>query len=273
MMAVWAPLLAVAPTVTSVDRLREMFESVLASMPVPSDLPIRPVRADGVSALILGDEPGLLYLHGGGFALGSAYGYRPLVAGVVQAAGVGALVPDYRLAPEHPHPAALDDALASYRWLVARCDASDMVLVADSSGCGLALALLRCLVRSGDPMPAGAVLMCPSFDASGGLRELQHTIEAAQDAARTYATDTDGDLTGLPPLLIQAATDDAALPEAEGLLARAQSGGVPARLERYRTGTHVFQLFWSFLPEAADAMASAGEFVRTVRSSTATATG
>jgi monoterpene epsilon-lactone hydrolase len=273
MMAVWAPLLAVAPTVTSVDRLREMFEGVLASMPVPSELPIRPVRAGGVPSLVLGDEPALLYLHGGGFVLGSAYGYRSVVAGVVDAAGVGALVPDYRLAPEHPFPAALDDARAAYRWLVANRDASDTVLVADSSGCGLALALLRSLLAGGDPMPAGAVLMCPSLDASGGLRELGHVIGAAHDAATAYSSDAEGDLTGLAPLLIQAATDDAAFPEAVGLLTRARSCGVPASLERYGTAPHVFQLFWSFLPEAVDAMASAGEFVRAVRSSTATAAG
>jgi acetyl esterase/lipase len=98
----------------------------LAEMPVPDDVAVRPVRACGVPSLIVGDEPALLYVHGGGFVLGSAYGYRPLVAGVVAAAGVGALVPDFRLAPEHPYPAALDDVVAAYQWPAGRSALSDI---------------------------------------------------------------------------------------------------------------------------------------------------
>ena len=264
MMAVWAPLLAVAPTVASVERLRDVFEGVLAEMPVPDDVAVRAVRAGGVSSLVVGDEPALFYVHGGGFVLGSAYGYRPLVAGVVAAAGVGALVPDYRLAPEHPYPAALDDVLAAYRWLAGRRGASEIVVVADSSGCALALALLGALLAADDHLPAGAVLMCPSLGEPAGLHELGYPVDAVALAARTCAADSERDLTGLPPLLVQCATEDQACPDAEALAERARSDGVDVRLERYRTHAHVFQLFWSFLPDAADAIASSGEFVRSL---------
>ena len=134
MMAAWAPMQAVVATIASVEKLREVFEAVLAELPVPDDLAVRPANAGGVPSLVLGDEPAVLHLHGGGYVLGSAYGYRPIVAGFMTADGPGVLVPDYRLAPEHPHPAAVEDALAAYRWLVARAP-SDVVIVADSSGC------------------------------------------------------------------------------------------------------------------------------------------
>jgi acetyl esterase/lipase len=268
MMAAWAPLLAVAPTVTSVERLRDIFESVLAEMPVPDDLAVRPVRAGGVPSLVVAPgnvaEPALLHVHGGGFVLGSAYGYRPLVAGVVAAAGMGALVPDYRLAPEHPYPAALDDVLAAYRWLAARRGAADTVLIADSSGCALALALLQVLRTAGEHLPGGVVLMCPSLGASAGMHELNHPLTAVAEAARACAADGPDDLAGLPPLLVQYASEDQAGPDAEALAGRARSAGVDVRLASYANAVHMFQLFWSFLPDAAEAMAGAGEFVRSV---------
>jgi monoterpene epsilon-lactone hydrolase len=264
MMAAWAPLLAVGPSVSSVENLREIFENVLAAMPVPEDLTVRPVTAGGVSALILGGEPALLYVHGGGFVLGSAYGYRPLVSGVVVAAGVGALVPDYRLAPEHPYPAALDDVIAAYRWLTKRRDASNIVLVADSSGCALTLALLHTLRAAHEQLPGGAVFMCPSLDLSGGLHGLRQPVDAVAATAREYVRDANAHLSGLPPLLVQCATDDLAYRDAETLEVRARSAGIDVIVERYRTPVHVFQLFWSFLPDAALAMDSAGNFVRSV---------
>ena len=103
--------------------MRTAYETFLAQSAMPESVEVRPVNAGGVSSLALepaGTErgPAVLYLHGGGYIVGSAYGYRPLVGALVVAAGVGALVPDYRLAPEHPFPAALEDALSAYRWLV-----------------------------------------------------------------------------------------------------------------------------------------------------------
>jgi epsilon-lactone hydrolase len=167
-MRLWAPVLAVATDETSLEAMREVFEAFLAQMPAPPEVAVRPATAGGVAALALGDEPAILYLHGGGYVLGSAYGYRSLAGALVAAAGRGALVPDYRLAPEHPFPAAVDDALAAYRWLAGRRGgASRVVLAGDSSGAGLALAVLARLRAAGEAMPAAAARLCPSIDLTG----------------------------------------------------------------------------------------------------------
>jgi monoterpene epsilon-lactone hydrolase len=243
---------------------------------VPPEVAVRPVTAGGVPALALGDDPAILYLHGGGNVLGSAYGYRPLVGALVAAAVTGALVPDYRLAPEHPCPAAIDDALAAYRWLAARCgNPPGVVLAADSSGAGLALAVLLTLKRTGEPMPAGAALLCPGIDPSGALlaeRESPQLMDEMGPAAEAYlgghsiedplVSPLRADLSGLPPLLIQCATGDPMRPEGEALAEHAREHGVHARLELYPSDAHVFHVFWSFLPEAADALAQAGQFIR-----------
>jgi monoterpene epsilon-lactone hydrolase len=268
-MRLWAPVLAVATNQASVEAVREVFESFLAKMPMPPEVEVRPVTAGGVPALALGDDPAILYLHGGGNVLGSAYGYRPLAGALVAAAATGALVPDFRLAPEHPFPAAIDDALAAYRWLaVRRAEPSRVVLAADSSGAGLVLAVLLRLKAAGEPMPAGAALLCPSIDP----HTAPELLDEMSDAAAAYlgghpiedpmVSPLRADLSGLPPLLIQCATGDPMRPEGEALAELAREHGVDARLELYPSDAHVFHVFWSFLPEAADALAQTGRFVR-----------
>jgi acetyl esterase/lipase len=277
-MRAWAPVLAVATGETSLEAMREVFEAFLAREPVPSEVAVRPVTAGGVPALVLGEDPVILYLHGGGYLLGSAYGYRALVGGLVGAVGRGAVIPDYRLAPEHQFPAAIDDALDAYDWLVERRgDPGQLVLAADSSGAGLALAVLLRLKERKQPMPAGAALLCPSVDLSGAMLRAgsgPHLMDEMGDTAEAYlgghpledalVSPLFADLSGLPPLLIQAATGDRSRPEAEALVQRAREHGVDARLELYGTVAHVFHFFWSFLPEAVDALAQAGEFCRLV---------
>ena len=139
--------------------------------PVPEGVEVRPVNAGGVSSLALGAGTGhgtaVLYLHGGGYIVGSAYGYRPLVGALVAAAEVDALVPDYRLAPEHPFPAALEDALSAYRWLAEQRGGAGIVLAGDSAGAGLVCSLLLTLKAQDLPLPAGAVLLCPGVDLTG----------------------------------------------------------------------------------------------------------
>jgi acetyl esterase/lipase/DNA-binding MarR family transcriptional regulator len=264
MMAVWAPMQAVVTTIASVEKLREVFEDALAEMPVPTDLEVRPVNAGGVGSLVMGSgEPATLYLHGGGCVLGSAYGYRPVVSGFVMADGAGVLVPDYRLAPEHPYPAAIEDALAAYRWLVARAP-SDVVIVADSSGCHLALNVLLTTRELGDAMPAGVVLMCPSTESPGGLlasQDGQATVDPIVLTDEAYRANL-SDLTSLPPMLIQAARGDAAVEDARSLAKRAREDGVEVTIEEYPTDPHMFQMFWSFLPEAAEAMTSVRDFIQ-----------
>ena len=273
-MRLWAPVLAVATRETSLHAMRDAFEAFLADVPMPADVTVRPVTAGGVPALALGPDPAVLYLHGGGYVLGSAYGYRALVAALVEADDLGALIPDYRLAPEHPFPAALDDALAAYRWLVERRgDASRVVLAGDSTGAALVLGCLVALKRAGEQMPAGAVLLCPSVDLTGALlapSEWPHLMDEMAPTAESYlaghplddplVSPLGADLAGLPPLLIQAATGDRAEPEATALADRARGHGVDVRLELYPTDAHVFHVFWSFLPEAVDALTRARRF-------------
>jgi monoterpene epsilon-lactone hydrolase len=277
-MSLWAPMIAVATADASIQAMREVFEGFLAQTPVPPEVAVRPVNAGGVPALVLGEDPSILYLHGGSYILGSAYGYRPLAGALVAAAGTGALVPDFRLAPEHPFPAAVHDAVAAYRWLVERRgDPSRVVLAGDSSGAALALAVLLRLKADAEPMPAGAALLCPAVDMSGAMLEPAtgpHPMDEILRAAEAYlgghpiedplVSPLRGDFAGLPPLLVQCATGDRARPAAEALIDRAREHGVDARLELYPTDAHVFQVFWSFLPEAMDALARAGEFVRQV---------
>ncbi len=258
---------------------RAAYEALHAQIEVPAGIRIRPITAGGVPALIVATDPDqpprVLYLHGGGFVLGSAYGYRPLAGALAEASGAGVLVIDYRLAPEHPYPAALDDARSAYRWLLDQAPADEPVLIAgDSTGGGLALALLLRLRAEGVRLPAGAALLCPTVDftlpdAEDPGRQLPLEVRrwfaeaylAGHSATDPLVSPVSGDWTGLPPLLIQAATGDVLRPDAVAVRDRAGEHGVPATLELYPVDAHGFQLFWSFLPEAAEAVAAVGRFL------------
>jgi epsilon-lactone hydrolase len=189
------------------------------------------------------------------------------------------LLPDYRLAPEHPFPAALEDAQHAYLWLREQTPDPDGIVVAgDSSGGGLLLSLLLALKRDRLPLPAAAVTFCPWLDLTmrtpsasdaplAGDEDVRRCIEAylsGHPADDPIVDPLRADLSGLPPMLIQAATGDARLSDAKALAARAQAHEVVARLELFPVEAHAFQLFWSFLPEAADAMEAAGMFIREV---------
>jgi acetyl esterase/lipase len=268
---------------------RAAFERLQTGFTPPAGTSVMPVTAGGVPSLVVSPpgrhQPTVLYLHGGGYVLGSAFGYQPHAGALAAAAQTGVLVPDYRLAPEHPFPGALEDALSAYRWLGEQGVPPERVVVAgDSAGGGLVMSLLLTLKQAREPYPGAAILLCPFLDLS-----LRHTNRpaAAGPLPAPMTTDVEvircseaylnrhpsddpivdplgADLAGLPPMLIQAATGDGRRADAEMLAARAQEQGVAARLELYPVAAHAFQLFWSFLPEAADAFQAAGEFIREV---------
>jgi len=290
----WEPLVDLSAEEADLERMRAAYETLHAQFSPPPEVQVRPVNAGGVpSLLVTPDSSGpttLLYLHGGGHMLGSAFGYRPLAGALAAAAGTGALVPEYRLAPEHPFPASLEDALRAYQWLLdAAGEPRQVIVAADSSGGGLALSLLLRLKQEGLPLPGGTVLFCPWVDLT--LRTLEHapagepqqlaSIEAARRCVDAYlaghpiddpvVSPLTADLSGLPPMLVQAATGDHQRQDSHELVDRARSHGVDARLELYPVDTHVFQLFWSFLPEATDALHQAGRFARDAGSTVPTA--
>jgi epsilon-lactone hydrolase len=282
----WQPLADLTAGETDLQQMRAAYESLHAEFEPPPGLHVAPVNAGGVHALSLATEPGqpptILYLHGGGYVLGSAFGYRPLAGALAAAAETGAVVPEYRLAPEHRFPAALDDALRAYEWLLERgTPAERLTLAGDSSGGGLTMSLLLAARQRGLPLPGGAVLLCPAVDTSLSLLDatsddpqLAMLIRISRWCIDAYLGDASlddplvsplrADLQGLPPLLVQAATGDHQRRDAQALVDHASSHGVDARLELYPIDTHVFQFFWSFLPEAADAVERAGRFARAI---------
>ena len=279
----WEPVVEAGSAEHELEDLRSAYEALHAQFSPPPEIDVLPVNANGVAGFALTARPDqpvtMLYLHGGGYALGSAYGYRPIAGALAAASETGALIVEYRLVPEHPFPAALEDCLRAYEWILDRGTSPEHVTVAgDSSGGGLAVSVLIALAQRGLPMPGGAVLFCPWVDLTGGTLEqsTQDVPLAALKVARGFAqaylgghpiddpvvSPLTADLSGLPPLLIQAATGDAQLEDSKLLADRARAHGVDVRLELYPVDTHVFQIFWSFLPEAVDALNRAGQFVQ-----------
>jgi epsilon-lactone hydrolase len=223
----------------------------------------------------------LLYLHGGGYCVGSPRTHRGLAAHIARAAGATTYVPDYRLAPEHPHPAALDDALAAYRWLLAQgVNPVQIILGGDSAGGGLALATAVALRDAQLPLPGALVLISPWTDLtlsgdsarSHARRDpmLSHAIGALW--ARLYLDSYPPDhpacsplfanLAGLPPMLIQVGSEEILLSDSQRLEQRARTVGAAARLSLYEGMWHDFQAHAGLLRESDRAIAEIGDFVK-----------
>ncbi|MGH3387220.1 MAG: alpha/beta hydrolase fold domain-containing protein [Nocardioidaceae bacterium] len=280
----WEPVMGVSLRDVDLPELRAAYEALHAKFAAPPGIDVRPVNAGGVPSLLLTPDPDqpttMLYLHGGGNTLGSAFGYRPLVGALVAAAETGAVVPDYRLAPEHPFPAGLHDALRVYEWMLASgTDPQDVTLAGDSSGGGLSVSLMLLLKQRALPLPGRAVLLCPGVDLTGTqargpadeplppeqvgmLRRFASAYLAGHSLDDPLVSPLRADLSGLPPMLIQSGTGDIVLRETHQLADLARDHGVDVRLELFPVSTHVFHFFWSFLPEGADAIHQAGRFIR-----------
>jgi salicylate hydroxylase len=257
------------------------------------DGPADTLSCDGTPALRVGrprpdGAPAVLHLHGGGYVMGSAELAVPLAGRLAESVGGWSLVPDYRLAPEYPFPAALDDALAAYRWLAREYPKAPILVSGECAGGGLALALAVALRDAAEPasrMPAGVHVVSPFCD----LAPPAESLDAAADSdpwlnriallqlAACYIHDTDpgdalvspsrADLSGLPPLLIQAAEPEALFPGARRLADRARAAGVPVTFSPVPDSVHSFVLF-DFLPEAGRAVAEFADWTGkvTVRS-------
>jgi monoterpene epsilon-lactone hydrolase len=270
----------------TLEERRAAFTPADRLYPVPDDVLVTEVNAGGVPAHWLaapGADAGrvLLFLHGGGFEFGSVRSDGELAARLGRASGMRVLFPEYRLAPEHPFPAAIDDVVAAWRWLrTGRALGGRSIAVAgDSAGGGLAVALLVAARDAGEAMPAAAVLMSPTVDLTSSGASM--TERAAQDPISTpamlrqFASDylagagpqtplaspLFAQLAGLPPLLVQVGTADLLLSDSERLAAAAAEAGVDVTLEIGEGLPHVYQLMLG-TPEAAEATERIGKFLR-----------
>ena len=214
-----------------------------------------------------GQGPVVLYLHGGGFCVGSARTHRSVTTRLA-AAGMTLWVPEYRLAPEHPQPAALEDALTSYRHLLSSgVPHHQIVVCGDSAGGGLALSLALKLRDAGEPLPAGLMLLSPFLDTSlsgdtvrsASARDPMLHVDWLKQAVRWYAPQNgqqllEADLQGLPPMLIQVGDQEVLQSDSTRLSALAMRCGVPYKLEVHEGRWHVFQLQAPFLASASNAV-------------------
>jgi len=271
---------------TTPEQMRADFEAWCERFPDAREASITRVSAGGVPADQI-EPPGLatsrvvLFLHGGGYSLGSARSHRALGKRIAFAARARVVLPDYRLAPEHVFPAAVADAVASYRWLLATgVEPAQIAVAGDSAGAGLALALLVSLRDAGAPLPACAVLLSPFADLE--CRGESYSTLAALDPivsremglgmGKLYIGDRDpsdplaspvhASLAGLPPLLIQVGSREVVLDDARAIERHAREAGVPAKLDVWPGMVHVWQLFASALDEGRRAIDDLGSFIR-----------
>jgi acetyl esterase/lipase len=257
-----------------------------ASSELPDGTRCQPVDGVGVPAEWL-EGPGadrervLLYLHGGGYVIGSIATHRGLASRIARAAGIRALIIDYRLAPEHPFPAAVDDATAAYRFLLDQGIVPERIAIGgDSAGGGLTFATLVALREGRTPLPAAAIALSPWVDLEGtgetmktkaevdpltdseGLRKMARLYLNGADPRTPTASPLHADLSELPPTYVQVGTAEILLDDAIRIAERAYQEGVAIELEPFEDLIHVFQAFAPFVPEALDAIEKLGAFVK-----------
>jgi epsilon-lactone hydrolase len=247
---------------------------------------VLPVQAGSVPAewLIPPGAPAdraLLYIHGGAWRIGSPGTHRGMVSYIAFESGVRALSIDYRLAPENPFPAGLEDCITAYDWLLSNEIPADKIIVAgDSAGGNLTLALLVALRDAGKPLPAGAVALSPATDLAA-IHESYHTRAnldpilsnlgsstvlvdyiTSHDPHDPYISPIYADLHGLPPMLIHVGDHEVLLDDSVIFGERARAAGVDARVVVWPEMFHVFQIFVPFVPEARQAVSQIAEFIK-----------
>lgn len=259
----------------------------LGMFQLPSRTRVRPLSAHGlrgqwvIARNARSSQGAMLYLHGGGFVFGSPVFYRRLAAQLSAASGMPVLVLDYRLAPEHPFPAAADDAIAAYRWLLGDGYRPERLVIAgDSAGGHLVAGLLADIARGKLPMPAAAAMLSPFLDLTG--EQLDERDRARRDpfvppdyaraCAKAYAGA--GGISqkrlnvlkvrkrGWPPILIQVGDTECLLGDSQRMADSLCAAGVPCELQVWPGQVHVFHWFTPFVPEATAAIRYAGEFLR-----------
>jgi acetyl esterase/lipase len=265
-------------TAGDVAMVRAAFDELMARVPIPADVQHRPTTIGGVDAVevvVQGTDADnvIVYFHGGVYVIGTAAASVPLVGDLARRTGAKAFTVDYRLAPEHPYPAAVEDAQAAYEGLLGQgVEPAQIAFAGESAGGGLAVAALLALRAAGTPLPSCAFLMSPYADLtlSGetladkqsvdpiltpeGLRVRVPDYVARADASDPLISPIFGDLTGLPPLLIQVGSHEILLSDAVRLAGQAAVADVPVTLEVTAGVPHVFQSFAAVLDEAGAAL-------------------
>ncbi|GAC84725.1 putative hydrolase [Gordonia paraffinivorans NBRC 108238] len=269
----------------TMDDYRRLYDEVLANFELPADAEVEEVDADGVSAIWVSapdaakDEV-VVVVHGGGFCMGNAHGYREFGYRLSKASGARALVVDYRLAPENPFPAPLDDVVTAYRWARRQDGVRGVTFVGDSAGGGLVMGALVKLRDEGDRRPEAAVVCSPLVDLAGegdSLTTRAHLdplpasalVEAMGSAylagrepkATPLASPLHADLSGLPPLRVLVGTDEGLHDDAIRLADKVRESGGEVDLEIGEKMVHIWPVF-NFLPEAQESTERIGAFLR-----------
>jgi len=270
-------------TDVTLEQRRRGMEKV--AFKVADDIAVERVTAAGraaewVRAPELQGHRAILYLHGGGYVMGSPNTHRSLAGEISRAARAAVLLVDYRLAPEHPFPAAVEDGVASLRWLLDQgFSPRDLAVAGDSAGGGLVVATLVWARDQGLPMPAAAVCISPWSDLTCSNESYRTRAEAdpmvspdighmanlylqGQDPKHPYASPNFADLRSLPPLLIHVGRDEVLLDDSIKLHEQAQAGGVDSTLEIWDDMIHVWHAFHPMLPEGKQAIERVGAFLR-----------
>ncbi|MFI6937255.1 alpha/beta hydrolase [Streptomyces sp. NPDC050287] len=261
---------------------REIYRQMMQGLPAPQEVSTDKTTIGGVPVVThtpanASGDTVLLYLHGGAYTFGSASDSAALVCAIARPAQATVVSVDYRLAPEHPYPAALNDVIQVYRTLRGDRRYATICMVGESAGGGLVLSTLLALKEQHLPQPAAAVVLSPWLDHTSNDRppnenqDLVLTAESLRIRSRDYlgspnalptAVDTlNADLSGLAPLHIQAGSSELLLTDALRLASRAATAHVPVELHVSTRMQHVFQNFRGLLPEADAAIRAAGDFL------------
>lgn len=270
---------------SSPQKARADFSASIGAAPVAADITFEAGKLAGLPVLA-STTPGartdqtLLYIHGGAFVIGNPTDYRSLSGELGRAAGVSTVSLDYRLAPEHPFPAAVDDCVAAYRALLeGGIKPADIVLAGDSAGGGLVIATLVAARDAGLPMPAGALTISPWVDLACTGNSMQSKIAADPSITREgllanaelylqgkplttpLASPLYADLRGLPPVFVQVGTAEVLLDDAIRLVGALGAADVPVHLSVWPNMPHVWHIFGFMLSEGRDALTEAGVFL------------
>ncbi len=239
------------------------------------------IQAQWLQPELYNEKQIIMYIHGGGYVAGSINSHKDLASRIAQACEAKTLIFNYRLAPEHPFPAGIEDVRATYQWLTNTYpNGYKISIVADSAGAGLALCLLSLLLKKAKPLPVCAVLLSPWVDLECKNQSLVENAEkdpllnlsALKSTARFYTDHDDlsnpmispinGDFSGICPILIQTGEDEVLIDDSKNLAQKLENAGAIVQLDIWKEMFHVWHYFAKYLPEGKHAIKEIGNFIK-----------